>query len=315
MSDDYLWDKQGEPDAEVAALERLLSPLEYRGLPPLPPRRRRSRAVWIVGGAVVAAVVTALFLLHTPPVPRPQLASWPVSVHGQASTDGHALSGAGKLPIGALLDTGSSHARLTVADIGAVELEPNTLVRIVETGPKRHELQLGHGALSAEITARPGVFAVRTRYVTAIDLGCAFHLESDVEGVGHLRVTSGAVALTDGKREVAVPAGSECNFDEHGPGTPYFSDATPRFRSAMAHLEIPTLVPVLLEEARLKDVPTLRQLVTTANPDLKRALERRIADLESPTLKTIAKPKPKAKLKPYKKPPNTKLAPYAPSGP
>ena len=40
----YLWDRSGEPDAEVERLESLLAPLRHRGLPPVLPARRRRMA-------------------------------------------------------------------------------------------------------------------------------------------------------------------------------------------------------------------------------------------------------------------------------
>jgi|GEM_PF-4975934 len=297
---DYLWDKKGS-DPEVAELERLLSPLAHRPLPPSLPPRRLARRTWLVGGAVGVAVV-ALFLLRAPPKPR--LVAWPVSVHGQASKDGHTLTGESQLPLGAWLDTGSSHARLQIADIGAVELEPGTLVRIVASGPARHELQLEHGALTATITAAPRIFAVRTKHLVAIDLGCAFGLRVDAGGAGQLAVTAGAVALSDGKHEVAVQAGSQCGFDERGAGTPYFTDATPGFRAAMEERS-PTL-SVLIREARLKDAAVLRELAQKLPADQRADLLRRASELEKsePKLEPKADTKlaPKVKVK-------TKLSP------
>ena len=36
MSDDWLWDRSGPPDAEIERLEQTLAPLRYRHLGPPP---------------------------------------------------------------------------------------------------------------------------------------------------------------------------------------------------------------------------------------------------------------------------------------
>ena len=38
MNDDYLWDRSGPPDLEVARLEQRLAPLRYRHRAPRPSR-------------------------------------------------------------------------------------------------------------------------------------------------------------------------------------------------------------------------------------------------------------------------------------
>jgi hypothetical protein len=41
MNEDYLWDGSGPPDPEIARLEELLAPFQYRVRPPAPQRRTR----------------------------------------------------------------------------------------------------------------------------------------------------------------------------------------------------------------------------------------------------------------------------------
>ena len=67
---DYLWEKQGAPDGDVLELERLLAPLEYVGLPPrLPSRRRSSR--WLAAGVAAAAAAAIALVALRPWRPAP----------------------------------------------------------------------------------------------------------------------------------------------------------------------------------------------------------------------------------------------------
>jgi ferric-dicitrate binding protein FerR (iron transport regulator) len=217
---DYLFDKQGEPDPEVERLERVLSPLAYRGVAPRLPQRRARRGYVVAAtlSAIAAAMLLALLLARPW---HPAASGWAATVRdGAASRDGHALTGATQLPVGAWLDTGSAHVRLVVADIGTVELSPRTRARIVATGPTRHELQLERGTLVAAIDAPPRRFVVATPRAVVTHLGCA--VEQSVDESGRLVVTGGRVAvLAGGAPEVVVPAGARVDLSEHGAGAPY----------------------------------------------------------------------------------------------
>jgi ferric-dicitrate binding protein FerR (iron transport regulator) len=189
---DYLWDKKGPPDPEVAELEQLLSPLAYRGKPPSLPRSRRT--LLFVAGAACAAVL-ALVLAWRRPAPP----SW-------------AIQGGERLVVGAWLET-RAHTRLDVADIGTLDVSPSSRLRIVETGAARHRVELAVGEVTARITAPPRRFIIETPSARVIDLGCAFRLSVDEMGQGTLLVTEGSVALADrAGREVVVPTGARSSF-------------------------------------------------------------------------------------------------------
>ena len=96
------------------------------------------------------------------------------------------------------------------ASIGTVDIDENTRVRLLETAPTEHRLELARGKMSAMIWAPPRLFFVDTPSAVAADLGCAYTLEVDDHGVGVLRVTAGWVALELKDRESVVPAGAAC---------------------------------------------------------------------------------------------------------
>jgi hypothetical protein len=184
------------------------------------------------------------------------------------------IGNAGRLGIGEWLETdGSSRAQIAVGTIGTVDIDENTRVRLLESEPTEHRLELQRGKMSAMIWAPPRLFFVDTPSAVAADLGCAYTLEVDDHGVGKLRVTSGWVALELKDRESIVPAGAACETrPEVGPGTPYFEDASPVFRAALSRMDFqhdPAVTKdalnLLLNEARPRDTLTLWHLLARVN--------------------------------------------------
>jgi hypothetical protein len=306
---DYLWDQQGEPDPEIAELEQLLAPLAHRPRPLLPPPPPRSRRPWVLGAVGITAataIAIALFLVRPKP---PEQAGFLMSVHGSgAKLADRAITGEGKLPVGAWLDTGESQVTLTVGRIGSVELAAGSRLRIVDVTAQ--VLELDHGALVAQITAPPRSFTVKTKHATAIDLGCAFTLRADLTGEGRLIVTEGRVALADehGKESI-VAAGSECGISDRGPGVPFSSDVSPSFREAM--LRYPhdhAALAKILAAARAKDRDALDQMSALLDAADRVAIEGRIVELQRPPGTPPVKPIDKPST-PHRAPHGGKLAP------
>ena len=180
--------------------------------------------------------------------------SWSVQrIKGTPRINSNGVVGNGQLAVGQWLETdGNSQAQIEVSSIGQVEIDPNTRVRLVETQPTEHRLELARGKMSARIWAPPRLFFVDTPSAVAADLGCAYTLEVDDQGASLLRVTSGWVALELKDRESMVPAGAACQTRPGiGPGTPYFEDAVPEFRHALVKIDFdndPEVKKVALKE-------------------------------------------------------------------
>ncbi len=199
----------------------------------------------------------------------------------------------GRLAIGQWLETDNvSRAKIQVGSIGQVEIDPNSRVKLVQTRPTEHRLELARGRLSAHIWAPPRLFFVDTPSAVAADLGCAYTLEVDDEGGSLLRVTSGWVALQLKNRESMVPAGAACATRRGiGPGTPYFEDASENFRQALSKLDfephdpdwskIPALNQVLLQ-ARPRDTLTLWHLLSRLEGADRSLVYERLAALSPP---------------------------------
>lgn len=162
------------------------------------------------------------------------LPSWNVETLAGTPKIGNSFD-SGKLAVGQFLETdANSRARVQVANIGNVEIQPNSRVQLVKTGSTEHRLSLTKGILQAKILAPPRLFIVDTPSAVAVDLGCEYTLEVDKDGNSKLHVTSGYVALERGGREVIVPAGAIAYTRRgKGLGTPFSEDASREFQKAL----------------------------------------------------------------------------------
>ncbi len=141
-----------------------------------------------------------------------------------------------------------------------------------------------YGKISAAIWAPPRIFFVETPSATAVDLGCMYTLEVDEDGSGLLRVTSGWVALESKNTESLIPSGAVCKTKKiYGPGTPYFEDASTKFRTALDNFDFSrnknAALNTLLNEAREKDALSLWHILSKVNNDEKEQTYNRLANL------------------------------------
>jgi len=226
----------------------------------------------VAAAAVLLLVAMAgVWWMRSDKRPPPSINSWEVArLDGTIQIDSAGVKDKGRLGIGQWLETGSnSRAEISVSSIGKVELESNTRVRLVETQPTEHRLELVRGKLSALIWAPPRLFFVDTPSAVAADLGCAYTLEVDEHGASLLRVTTGWVALELNDRESMVPAGAACQTRPGvGPGTPYFEDAAPEFRQSLTKVDFESefaaktsALDVMFSHMRPRDTITLWHLL------------------------------------------------------
>jgi hypothetical protein len=278
VNEDYLWDRSGPEDPEIARLERSLGTLRAQD-PPAPlrlpatfatpavsvlrdgrdrdhqalPGLRRFVLPFAVAATVTLAVATVWLSFH-PYGPRP---SWQISrLDGMPRVASRAMSEqTGQLPVGEWLETdGQARARIRVAHIGHVDVEPDSQVGLMSTRPGNYRLRLERGALQALILAPPGQFHVETPAAVATDLGCAYRLTVDERGESELRVSSGWVSLARPPDQVSgwssssssssstpssfVRSGARClakpgTGPRTGPGTPFMEDVSEGFKSAL----------------------------------------------------------------------------------
>jgi FecR protein len=310
LNEDYLWDASGTPDPEIQRLESLLA--EFRNtdralvLPAeLPAAPRRFRALLIpklslprlaaAAAILLAAGLTLFFFTHPKPAPETGPAWDVANLQGAPQIGMKAITAnqaAAKLHVGQTLVTNNdSRASLSEADLGEIRIDPNSRVRLVQTDAIRKRIQLDVGTIHAAIWAPPGTFVVDTPSAVAIDLGCSYTLHVSPDGSGELHTTYGWVGFHLHGRDSFIPAGAMCSTrPEQGPGIPYFEDATPAFREAVAQFDSSAenstdrsaAIAKILSEARAQDALSLWHLLSRANAAERAQVYARFATLVPP---------------------------------
>lgn len=283
------------PESLWTELETLLQQQDSEKQQPIRPAREfRSRLFNPISVGVAAGLVLTLGLAGLWIYLQESRPSWEVArLVGAPMIGSSRIGQKGQLGVGQWLETdGASRARISVASIGQVEIDPNTRVRLLETRATEHRLELARGRMSAHIWAPPRLFFVDTPSAVAADLGCAYTLEVDEAGASLLRVTAGWVALQLRDRESVVPAGAACATRPGiGPGTPYFEDASPSFRTALTRLDFDSsasqagdnsLLKGLLAESRVRDTLTLWHLLYRVNSNDRVLVYERLSTLAPP---------------------------------
>ncbi len=290
LREDYLWDRSGAVDPEVAELEEVLGALRFqRSMPAVDPPTTRpapSKLLWLAVAAGVAFVVWGWMAREgaevAPPVARMALPTvqlsatvaatqgpsaplagpaWEVTaLGGQPTCDGKPVTASTRLERGQWLQTDeSSKARVEVAGLGTLELEPGSRLRLVASREHDRRVELAVGKLRAVIAAPARVFTIEAPNVRFVDLGCEYELEVSEDGSSRLRVELGWVAAEGKDRTVVVPAGSQCEVAADGtPGLPLRRAASaPYVAAARDFARASEGLFVLLGQAQTGDVVTL----------------------------------------------------------
>jgi hypothetical protein len=285
VSGDYLWDRSGPRDPEIVRLERLLAP--FGQADPAPSlragsahRSRRISRAFVVATVTAAAAAMVLVAVVYRGSTADAAGFRVTTIAGDPTIGSRPIGGGGRLPSGRWIETdANARAAIDIADIGRVELDPGSRLRLVSTRPGDYRMHLVLGTIRAHIWAPPGQFSVETPSATTVDLGCAYSLTVGDDGGGLVRVTSGWVGFEWQGRESFIPAGAVCvTRPAIGPGTPYFDDVSDAFRSAIdvidagdlrrpgALVERREAIDRVLREAREKDVVTLWHLLGRLEP-------------------------------------------------
>lgn len=310
MTDDYLWDPSSTPDPEIQRLETILA--EFRGTerPLVLPALESSLAIpyprhlplWLSRFAAAAvlllAVTLGIFFSRHAASNLPAIGpSWNVAnLEGAPQIGSHSVlpnQSAAKLYVGQTLTTNSSsRATLSEDDLGQIQIDPNSRVRLLRIDPNHKRLQLDVGTIHASIWAPPGQFVVDTPSAVAIDLGCAYTLQVAPDGSGTIRTTLGWVGFHLNGRDSFIPAGAMCSTrPKVGPGVPYFENASESFRDALhtfdqaessADADAASALSTILSQARPADGLTLWHLLSRTTGSERAQVYARFAALVPP---------------------------------
>lgn len=307
---DYLWDGSGTPDPKIQRLESLLSEFRHSerpltlpdSLPDAPGRFRRLFLQGLWAPRLAASAVVLLALAAAVMVLRREARSpgagpgWDVAtLEGAPQIGSQTLSGehgTGKLHVGQMLVTNSdSRASISDKDLGEIKVDPNSRVRLLETGERRKRIQLEVGTIHAAIWAPAGQFVVDTPSAVAVDLGCAYTLQVAPDGSGTIRTTLGWVGFRLNGRDSFIPAGAMCSTrPSSGPGIPYFEDASASFREAIARFDSTAKNPQehddalaeILSQARARDALSLWHLLARTDGAARERVYDRLVALVPP---------------------------------
>jgi predicted anti-sigma-YlaC factor YlaD len=274
------------PASLWAELEEMLDGAEAARRRPTAAKRPLKIAL---AGAATLAIAFGVFWFY-PRAPRP---GWEVTrIDGAPKIGSKTVGEVGKLRVGEWLVTDdSSRAKIHVGEIGQVQVDPGSRVRLVEAKADEHRLALARGRMQAFIWAPPRQFYVDTPSAVAVDLGCAYTLEVGEDGQGLLSVVAGWVAFEWQGRESFVPAMAMCvTRPRLGPGTPYFSDASEDFQNALAIFDVAeggsdarsNALQTTLAKSRKRDALTLWHLLARTDGDDRLRVYNRLAELIPP---------------------------------
>jgi hypothetical protein len=286
FSNDYLWDKRGEPDEYVRHLEMVLG--GYRFDRPISIGisanasttsaatrwRRQARNTAVLAAAAVilfGAYVTSIAVFGQPG------RDWRVLARaGRPTVSGVAIAQSGTLSAGGVVETdGRSQAEIRAGRIGRIRVEAGSRVRLLATSAGRHRLGVDRGRIAARLWAPPFTFGFSTPSIEAFDVGCAFTMDVDDRGTTTVRVTSGWVQFERPDRQQLIPEGAVAIAEAGKPlAAPFFDDASPAFKRALYAIDGETIgdeerrsaLATLLAEARPRDVYTLLQLNRDLTP-------------------------------------------------
>lgn len=302
---DYLWDRTGTPDPEVQKLETVLLEFRHnRPAPVLPEQALRTPWIFLSGlrwlpaagaAAAVALTIFVTFLMLSNSHSQPSTASWDVSRLSGTPRIGRSpiTGGSGKrLSVGQVLETDDhSRASLQSSEVGQIDIDPSTRLRLVSMNQQLKRIALDRGTIHAYIWAPAGQFVVDTPSAVTVDLGCAYTLHVDDSGAGLLRTTLGWVGFKLNHHESFIPAGAACaTRPKVGPGIPYFEDASPEFRAALTRFDFEDVTPqqrsdditVLLAQARVRDSLTLWHLLSRVDGSQRQRVFERLKQLAPP---------------------------------
>ena len=273
MSENYLWDRSGEPEPDIVRLEQVLGELRWSNraqtrAPHLPWLRREG---WWTMAAAAAAMLCLGGAYFVQTMQDRPVTSWQLSLAGQKPI---------AVRRGQIIETQAT-ARATVESqfVGEVQIEPNSRLRIVESHDDRQQMALDHGTIHAVIWAPPTRFVVDTPSAKTVDLGCQYTLSVAKDGTGFLTVEMGWVAFQWHNIESFIPAGATCTTRPgHGPDTPHFLDAPASLTKAVAEFDLTgsnKALTAALASARPHDGLTLWHLLQrTKGPERAEVFDR-----------------------------------------
>src|SRR4030095_15953737 len=169
------------PDHFWSELENLIDKQTGPQITQISPRWSWQLKVAAAAGLLLVSSLGAWWLYSRGRKELAGKAYWQVTtLDGRPTIGKEGISRSGQLADGEWWETdGNSKAQIAVSSIGNVDIDENTRVRLLETQPTEHRLELARGKMSARIWAPPRLFFVDTPSAVAAGLGLFFTLIVD----------------------------------------------------------------------------------------------------------------------------------------
>jgi len=290
LRDAYLWDPAAEPSPEVLAFEDRLAIARFEATRrplQLAPARTVAwfRQPVFAFAACLALAIVGFSVTMWWRLSWPSGAAWDVAIN---RSSGALLRS--QLRPDQRLQFDAASARVSIARIGTMQVEPGSALTLLESTSRRHRVLLDRGAVSVRVWAPPGRFSFSTPAGWVIDMGCVFDLSVDAGGTSRVRVKTGWVQLDNGWGESLIPAGASSVMAASArPGVPVYDDAPPLFAKHVREFERApddnaraALAGDIIRTARTRDVLTLLMLASTVHSGVERPLLERAAQLFPP---------------------------------
>jgi len=217
----YLWDRSGPVDPDVARLETLLAPLRHAGSSPAPPAARpAARRTWLLALAA-AVLLVAVVAWFARPRGQTNLAGWEIA--GQSGPLTIASTSAG-----ASIATGSGATLNLVRGPAHLWLGADTSLSLAPAPPEAIAGILSRGTLFVDLSGdQPLRLAFPLgEFTVPPNTSASIHLQDSAGMPGGIELKRGMVQLTLKGRVVRVLPGRRIDLRADVVSTPS-PDATP----------------------------------------------------------------------------------------
>lgn len=210
---------------------------------------------------------------------------WTVEkISGYPVIESRVLTNQGIIKLGEKLITDSeSRARIRVGDLGEIDIEPQTEIKIVETETSEYRMVLEKGKMSVRTSSAPKLFSIETISAHVVDLGCMYYLSVDENGTTTVQVKSGWVLMKNKNERVLIPENSICSATTNGIGVPVSIYASHAFKESVGNFNLLTgsleELKKILQQANQNDLITLFHLIKRLDQESREKIFNRISTL------------------------------------
>jgi hypothetical protein len=189
-----------------------------------------------------------------------------------------------------LITDSESSARLKLVSEGEIDIEPQSVIQIIEKPTSEYTLICSKGKIEARTWTVPKLFSIQTPSAFVKDFGSNYELSVNPKAETIIKVKTGWVLMEYKNRRVLLllPSNTNCISDSSkGMGTPFSNEASNVFKESLQKLDFgksnDSNLALILQESRQQDVITLFHLLKNLDLDSRgKVFDRMSALFEMP---------------------------------